>query len=84
MIIPAVRESLLVAKMRKSLVQYSQQTVKSGPTLIIVDEVVKGIISPLPASMSHYTSCPVFSPVLFPALVSKMTLYYSSDSNDET
>ena len=53
LIIPAIKEFLLVPKKRKSLVQYLQQAVKSGPTLILVDKVVKGIISPLLVSMFH-------------------------------
>lgn len=83
LIILALKESLFVPKKRKSLVQCSQQTVKSGPTLIIMDKMIEGIISPLLVSMFHYTSCPVFSPIPFPALVFKRTLHYSSDSNNE-
>ena len=73
----------MVPKKRKSLIKYLQQILKSGPALIIVNEVTKGIVSPLLVSLFHYTSCPVFSPILVPALVSEMTLYYSSDLKDE-
>lgn len=51
---------------------------KSWSAQIIMAEVIKGIISPLLVSMFHYISCPVISPILFPALVSEITLYYLS------
>lgn len=55
----------LFPKKRKSVVQYLLQILRSGPTLITVDEVLKCIISPRLVSVSLHILYSVFPNSLF-------------------